>query len=171
VLVGVVVVALSGLVVAARRTTDRAETAAIVMAGAAQRSATDAYVAQADTVCVEGWAKGRESAPLPRPGLDQPGLLARWLEKRVAIGRETSLHWKQLKRPPGAEAKQQVLRQYDRGLVAYNQAAALLAAPETEAAGRDRLREADRIGVVYQALAKKNDYKKCATALPLLPPR
>jgi hypothetical protein len=171
VLVGVVVVALSGLVVAARRTTDRAETTAIVLAGAARRSATDAYVARADTVCVEGWAKGKESAPLPRPGLDQPLPLARWLETRVAIGRETSGHWKQLKRPAGAEAKQQVLKQYDRGLAAYNQAARLLTVPETEAAGSSKLREADRIGVAYQALAKRNGYKKCDTALPLLPPR
>jgi Novel STAND NTPase 1 len=171
VLVGVVLVALCGLLVAARRTTDRAETAAIVMTGAAQRSATDAYVAQADTFCVEGWAAGRQSAPPPRPELDQPGRLANWLDTRVRIGRETSRHWKQLKRPPGAEAKQQVLKQYDRGLEAYNQAATLLAARQTEAAGSSKLREADRIGVAYRALAKQNGYNKCATALPLPPPR
>jgi hypothetical protein len=165
-LVGVVVVALSGLVVAARETTDQAKTTATIAAGRARRSATGAYVAQADTVCVKGWAAGRERAPSPRPRPEEPRRLANWLGTRVRIGQTTSGHWKRLERPPGAAAKQEVLKQYDRGLEAYDQAATLLTAGETQAATR-RLREADRMGAAYRRLAKENDFRECATALPM----
>ena len=171
-LVAMLVVSLAALAVQSRRVaaqSRRAEGAARAEL-ASIRAQQAAYVAKADVVCVEGWAEGREKAPFPRPGPDQPLPLAKWLETRVGIGEKTSGHWKSLKRPPGAAAKREVLRQYDRGLNAYDEAATLLTAAETEAAGRRKLREADRIGATYQALAKQNDFKRCATALPLLPP-
>jgi hypothetical protein len=164
VLVGVVVVALSGLVVAAREQTDQAKTTATVMAGRARRSATRAYVAQADTICVKGWARGKEVAPTPRP--DQPLPLANWLERRVRIGRQTSEGWKSLEPAPDADAKQEVLKQYDRSLDAYAEAAILLTAGGTAAADR-KLREAERIGAAYRRLAKDNNFRECDTALPL----
>jgi len=178
-LVAMLVVSLAALAVQSRRAAVQSRGAAVQSRraeGAARaelaaiRAQQAAYVAQADTVCVEGWAAGREKAPFPRPGPDQPLPLAKWLETRVGIGEKTSGHWKRLKPPPGAAAKRKVLRQYDRGLKAYDEAATLLTAAETEAAGRRKLREADRIGATYQALAKQNDFKRCATALPLLPP-
>ncbi|HEU4398440.1 MAG TPA: ATP-binding protein, partial [Actinomycetota bacterium] len=145
-LVGVVVVALAGLVVRTELVARDKTTTATILAGRARRSATTAYVARADTVCVKGWAKGREAAPAPRPDGRLP--LANWLWGRVRIGKQTSGHWRSLETPPGTSAKLEVLEQYDRGLKAYDEAATLLAAGETEAANR-KLREGDRIGVRY----------------------
>jgi len=168
-LVGVMVVALAGLVVrtelVARDKTERAETTATILAGRARRSATTAYVARADTVCVKVWAEGRELGDAPPP--DQPVRLAGWLGNKVRIGEKTSAHWRLLPRPPGSDAElRKVLELYDRGLDAYGEASWALASGKAGSANR-KLREGDRIGVRYQQLAKLNGFSECDTALPL----
>jgi len=168
----VVVVALAGLAaksrwdeLVARRQADQAELAATIAAGRARRQETAAYVARADTVCVRGWAAGRELGKAPPP--EQPLLRAGWLERKVAIGQKTSRGWKLLRRPPGSEAElREILKLYDRGLDAYGQAATALADGQTGVADR-KLREGHRIGTDYRRLAGQHQFRECDKALPI----
>jgi hypothetical protein len=118
-------------------------------------------VARADTVCVRGWAAGRELGKAPPP--EQPLLRAGWLERKVAIGQKTSRGWKLLRRPPGSEAElREILKLYDRGLGA----ATALADGQTGVADR-KLREGHRIGTDYRRLAGQHQFRECDKALPI----
>jgi hypothetical protein len=122
-------------------------------------------VARADTVCVRGWAAGRELGKAPPP--EQPLLRAGWLERKVAIGQKTSRGWKLLRRPPGSEAElREILKLYDRGLDAYGQAATAMADGQTGVADR-KLREGHRIGTDYRRLAGQHQFRECDKALPI----
>jgi hypothetical protein len=164
-LVALMVVSLAGLAVKSQRDELVALRTATILAGRARRSATTAYVAQADTICVKGWAEGLELGDAPP--LAQRLRLAGWLGGKVRIGQDTSEHWRRLRWPPGSEAEfRRVLALYDRSLDAYRDAAVALADGRTALASR-RLREGERIGMDYRRLAEQNDFRECAGALPL----
>jgi hypothetical protein len=160
-LVAMLVVSLAALAVQSRRAEGaaRAELAAI-------RAQQAAYVAQADTICVRGWARGREEAGR-KPSLNQRLELADWLMTKVSIGRETSRRWRRLPPPPGSQAQTRtVLQLYDHGLNAYGDAALDLVLGKTDDAMR-RLREGEQIGVAYRQVATRQGYRQCQGALPL----
>jgi len=132
----------------------------------AARSKSDAYIAQADTICTKGWADGKVRFPPPPPRQD-PEAHARWLNGKVGIGQHTLRQWRDLPVPPTINPKvAPVLNEYERGLEAYAVAAALLAAGYTEE-GSDVLRRGDRIGRDYRRRARQAGFQECDTALPL----
>jgi hypothetical protein len=156
-LVGVVLVSLAGLAVKSQRD----ELVARRSADVAWRSA---YVAQADTVCTKGWARGEVEAGR-KPSSDAE--LAQWLAEKVAIGQDTSGRWSRLPRPAGADPQTRtILELYDHGLDAYKLAAFGLATGQTDFAKR-KLREGEQLGVAYRQLATRNGYRECQKALPL----
>ena len=132
----------------------------------AARSTTDAYIAQADTICTKGWAAGKVRFP-DRPPRQDPEAHARWLNGKVGIGQDTLRQWRDLQVPATINPKvAPILNAYERGLGAYAVAAALLAAGYTEEGG-EVLRRADRISADYRRLARRAGFQECDTALPL----
>ncbi|HEX3212170.1 MAG TPA: ATP-binding protein, partial [Actinomycetota bacterium] len=132
----------------------------------AARSTTDAYIAQADTVCTKGWAAGKVRFP-DRPPRQDPEAYARWLNGKVGIGQDTLRQWRDLRVPATINPKvAPILNAYERGLGAYAVAAALLATGYTEEGG-DVLRRADQTGRDYRRRARRAGFQECDTALPL----
>jgi hypothetical protein len=132
----------------------------------AARSTTDAYIAQADTVCTKGWAAGKVRFP-DRPPRQDPEAYARWLNGKVRIGQDTLRQWRDLRVPATINPKvAPILNAYERGLGAYAVAAALLATGYTEEGG-EVLRRADQTGRDYQRRARRAGFQECDTALPL----
>ena len=132
----------------------------------ATRSTEDAYLAQADTVCVKGWAKGRVELP-DRPPREDPQAYAQWLAGKVGIGEETLRSWQALPVPATIDREvSRILDRYERSLMAYGAAASLLAAGHTEEAD-NLLRRGDRLGRDFQRLAREAGFEECNEALPL----
>jgi hypothetical protein len=132
----------------------------------ATRSTADAYLAQADTVCVKGWAKGRVELP-DRPPREDPQAYARWLAGKVGIGEETLRSWQAVPVPATIDREiSDILDRYERSLMAYGAAASQLAAGHTEEAG-NLLRRGDRLGRDFQRLATEAGFEECNEALPL----
>jgi hypothetical protein len=132
----------------------------------ATRSTKEAYLAQADTVCVKGWAKGRVELP-DRPPREDPQAYARWLAGKVGIGEETLRSWRAVPVPATIDREVSgILDRYERSLMAYGAAATLLAAGHTEEAG-NLLRRGDRLGRDFQRLARQAGFEECNEALPL----
>jgi hypothetical protein len=135
-------------------------------AAAAARSTSNAYLAQADTVCTRGWAEGRVTfgkAPARQDRQEH----ASWLEGMVGTGQRTLERWRRLQIPLAIDgAVAAVLDRYQQGLQAYGAAAELLAAGHTEE-GDNLLRRGDRIGAEYRRLATQAGFRECDGALPL----
>jgi hypothetical protein len=153
----------------AEQLTTQARAAAVAgtAAAAAARSAEDAYLAQADSVCTRGWAEGKVAFGKPPPPGDSQAY-ASWLEGMVGTGERTLTKWRRLAVPPTIEGEiATVLYQYQQGLEAYAAAATELraAGPTEEAASLLRL--ANQMGAQYQRLATQAGFRECDTALPL----
>ena len=132
----------------------------------AARSNADAYIAQADTICTKGWARGRVQFP-DRPPREDAQAHARWLKGKVGIGQATLRQWRDLPVPAPIDPKvAPVLDQYEEGLRVYGLAATLLANGYTELGG-DALRRGDGIGQDYRRRAREAGFRECDTALPL----
>ena len=133
---------------------------------AAARSTADAYLAQADTICTKGWARGRVQFP-DRPPRQDPEAYARWLSGKVGIGQHTLGEWRDLPVPATISGQvAPVLDDYQQGLEAYGTAAELLADGQTED-GDNALRRGDRFGRDFQRRARQAGFQECDTALPL----
>jgi hypothetical protein len=133
---------------------------------AAARSAEDAYLAQADSLCTRGWADGRVAFGTAPPREDRQAY-ASWLEGMVETGEGTLRDWRQLDVPPTVDDEMAaVLDRYQQGLHAYGTAAESLAAGQTEE-GDNLLARADRLGTEYRLLATRAGFRECDTALPL----
>jgi hypothetical protein len=175
----VAVLVAGGAALAARGVVDaRAERAATQAQSAALRrdartatavaaqSTEAAYVAQADSICVKGWAKGKIDFP-DRPPREDAQAHARWLAGKVGIGQETLRAWRALPVPATIDPEvAPVLGAYERGLQAYEVAAALLADGYTEEGG-EVLRRADQISGGYRRRARQAGFEECHKALPL----
>jgi hypothetical protein len=132
----------------------------------AAKSTAAAYLAQADTICVKGWADGKVNFP-DRPPREDPQAHARWLAGKVGIGQKTLRQWQHLPIPATIDGKvAPILHDYREGLRAYGVAAELLATGRTEEGG-NLLRRGDRIGRDYRRRARQAGFQECDTALPL----
>jgi hypothetical protein len=139
---------------------------AVTATAAAAGSAENAYLAQADTLCIRGWADGRVAFGKRPPREDRQAYLS-WLEGMVARGERTLRQWRGLPVPRAIDGEiADVLAQYEEGLDAYGTAARWLAAGETEE-GDNLLRLGDRISAEYRQLATRAGFRECDTALPL----
>jgi hypothetical protein len=151
---------------ALRQDAGAAGQAAVRSAEVAARSAADAYQAQADTVCVRGWADGRVELGQRPPRADRQRY-AEWLTGMVGIGEETLRRWRAIPVPPPIDDRTAaVLGHYADGLESYGAAAGLLAAGQTEE-GDNLLRRGDRISADYRRLAEEAGFRECDGALPL----
>ncbi|HEX7148306.1 MAG TPA: ATP-binding protein [Actinomycetota bacterium] len=139
---------------------------AVTATAAAAGSAEDAYLAQADAVCIRGWADGRVAFG-KRPPREDRQAYASWLEDIVGRGEETLRQWRALPVPRAINGETDtVLDRYRRGLTAYGTAAGSLAAGQTEGAD-DLLAWGDRISAEYRPLARRAGFRECHKALPL----
>ncbi|HSR27975.1 MAG TPA: hypothetical protein VLR51_05920, partial [Actinomycetes bacterium] len=138
----------------------------VTATAAAAGSAEDAYLAQADAVCIRGWADGRVAFG-KRPPREDRQAYASWLEGVVGRGKETLRRWRARPVPRAIDGEiTTVLDRYRRGLAAYGTAATWLAAGQTEE-GDNLLRLGDQIGADYRRLATRAGFRECDTALPL----
>ena len=177
-LVGIVIAALAALAVVARNEANTAKAlvdeqrrlrAQEQLSREQERRANETlYVARADAVCSRG--EGRREAFGAAPERSQrPQAFATWLDANVAIGDRTYQNWSRLPAPQSSFNRALKVRKlYRQGLDAYELAALAYRAGSVSDGSRF-VEQGGRIAAEYRALARQDQYRYCARALPQVP--